>query len=233
MKNIALFVLLFLCVVAYAQQDTYVLVPKRYEFQKSDDQFQLNSLTKFLLEKQGFKVFFQDELPENLLKNPCELLKANVLNDSGVFASRLQLTLTDCLGNQVFVSEKGVSREKEFKKAYQEALRDAVSIGNKLALFKSNYSKRTVAEKPQIQENKNQESAPHEVLYAQAKNGGYQLVDSTPKVVMRLSNTSLPDVYIAQDEQKNYGILYKKESIYVFEFVENEDVKQKIFQVKF
>ena len=33
----------------------YVTVPNKFDFLKSDDQYQLNSLTKFLLEKKVFK----------------------------------------------------------------------------------------------------------------------------------------------------------------------------------
>ena len=34
----------------------YVLVPEKFDFLKSNDQYQLNSLTKFLLQKKGFTV---------------------------------------------------------------------------------------------------------------------------------------------------------------------------------
>ena len=59
-----------------------VIVPNRYAFQKEDNQYQLNMLTKFLLEKQEFKVYMESEAPAELLQNPCATLKADVKNQS-------------------------------------------------------------------------------------------------------------------------------------------------------
>lgn len=63
-----------------------------------------------------------------------------------------------------------------------------------------------------------------DVWYAQELDWGYQLVDSTPKVRMKLYKTSLSDVYLAESEGKN-GVVYQKEGEWWFEFVEG-DVKQ-------
>lgn len=63
-----------------------------------------------------------------------------------------------------------------------------------------------------------------DVWYAQELDWGYQLVDSTPKVRMKLYKTSLSDVYLAESEGKK-GVVYQKEGEWWFEFVEG-DVKQ-------
>ena len=73
-----------------------MIVPNRYAFQKEDNQYQLNMLTKFLLEKQGFKVYMESEAPAKLLQNPCDALKADVKNESNMMTSKVQLLLTDC-----------------------------------------------------------------------------------------------------------------------------------------
>ena len=49
----------------------YVVVPKKYEFLKEADKYQLNSLTKFLLEKENFVVFFDDDLSKEIANNRC------------------------------------------------------------------------------------------------------------------------------------------------------------------
>ncbi len=104
----------------------YVVVPQGYSFLKQNDKYQLNSLTKFLFNKYGFRAFMQgDKLPEDLISNGCKALQASVTKNSGLFVTKLMITLTDCNGNDVFKSSDGISREKEFKKAYHEALRDA------------------------------------------------------------------------------------------------------------
>ena len=241
------FLFLLLPILGLGQNsEVYVIVPKKYDFQKKDNDYQLNELTKFLLEKQNFKVFYEDDTPEEVLKNPCNSLRANVLNESGMFVSKLQLTLTDCSGKQVFASEMGKSREKDFKKAYHEALRQALSAGNKLADFRKNFksSENKVSENNIVTSNK-QISNPTAVsadnpilnepfLYAQPNELGFQLVDNTPKIVLKIQKTSLPDIYIAQDNEGNHGLFFKNTtSRYVFEFIKNGKLERKELNVKF
>lgn len=110
----------------------YVIVPEEYDFTEEPDKFQLNSLTKFLFEKQGFEAYMEnEELPEDLKSNRCKALFADVENESGLFVTKLVVVLMDCQNKKVFVSEEGRSREKDFKTAFQGALRDAfVSIAD-------------------------------------------------------------------------------------------------------
>lgn len=130
MKSIYVIILL-LCSVTYSvAQDLnsyqYVIVPNEFSFQKEPGQYQLNELTKFLLEKQGFQAFLEGEdLPQNVNPRGCETLRAQVKDDSNMFRTKLQLELRDCNNRQVFISETGISREKEFEKGFQEALRNA------------------------------------------------------------------------------------------------------------
>ena len=133
--SISLF-LMFGFSVLFAQKNInsykYILVPKQFEFQKSPDQHQLNSLTKFLFEKAGFTVLYTDDsFPEDLASNACLGLKAKVNNLSGMLSTKMNVELSDCYNNQVFSTKEGRSKEKEYKKAYQEALRSAfVDIEN-------------------------------------------------------------------------------------------------------
>ena len=104
----------------------YVSVPEKFDFLKESNQYQMNQLTKFLFEKYGFNVFMENEIkPSDLSMSPCNFLKASVLEDGGLFQTKLKVVLTNCANQEVFVSKEGISREKEYKKAFQEALRDA------------------------------------------------------------------------------------------------------------
>jgi len=104
----------------------YVLVPSSFEFLKEPNQYQLNELTKFLFEKYGFEAYLEDEeLPMELSQNRCKALIANVKSNSGLFSTKMVVVLKDCKNNQLFISEEGSSREKEYKIAYHEALRNA------------------------------------------------------------------------------------------------------------
>ncbi len=104
----------------------YILVPKQYEFQNSADQYQLNSLTKFLFKRAGFAVLFTDEsFPMDLSDNKCLALIASVNNASSILSTKLIIDLSDCHNQVVFSTKEGRSKEKEYKRAYQDALRDA------------------------------------------------------------------------------------------------------------
>lgn len=104
----------------------YIIVPNQYEFQKTADQYQLNSLTKFLFEKEDFTVFLgNDSFPKELAENPCTALKAIVRNDSGMFSTKVTIDLLDCYNAVIYSSPEGRSKIKDYKKGYQDAIRDA------------------------------------------------------------------------------------------------------------
>lgn len=104
----------------------YVTVPIRYNFLKKDDSYQLNSLTQFLFKKYGFHAILQgQDLPADLIANGCKGLQADVTKNSGLFVTKLVVTLKDCNGREVFASVEGTSKEKDFKTAFHAALRDA------------------------------------------------------------------------------------------------------------
>ncbi|WP_282081293.1 hypothetical protein [Aquimarina algiphila] len=125
----------------------YIIVPESYGFLKGNDTYQLNSLTKFLFNKYGFKAFLQsDNLPDELRRNGCSSLRADVKKRNGVFVTRLTIELTDCSGKVVFSSSEGSTREKDFKKAYQLALRDAFKDVEALNYTYSGYKEEIVAQ---------------------------------------------------------------------------------------
>ena len=131
MKNkVLLLVTLFMALSFYAQsnlnQYKYVIVPKKYDFLKEANKYQMNDLTKFLFEKQGFLTLMEGEnYPDDLLKNRCLALNLNVIDDSSLFKTKLSVILKDCNGKLVYTSNLGETREKDFTKAYQTALRNA------------------------------------------------------------------------------------------------------------
>lgn len=123
------FILISIC--GTAQKDLnnykYILVPETFEFTKSEDQYQLNSLLKFLFNRHGYEAYFSnDDLPEDLKNNRCLALNAEALKlKGGLFKTKMEIILKDCFGNIVMKSQIGESRVKDFKKAYTEAIRQA------------------------------------------------------------------------------------------------------------
>ena len=102
----------------------YILVPNQFEFQKSNDSYQINSLIKFLFEREGFNVLFENEsYPNDLAFNRCLALRVNLKDYSSLFSTKMRMDLIDCNNRLIFSSKEVKSKEKDFKKAYQEAVR--------------------------------------------------------------------------------------------------------------
>ena len=262
----------------------YVIVPAKYDFLKEADQYQLNSLTQFLFEKYGFQALIEGtNYPEDLLKNRCLALKSNLVKDSGMFKTKLAIELKNCNDQVVYTSEMGESREKEYRRAYTEAIREAfkyvetlnykyepktdatVAVSQEVEA-KSDVSKEIETLKQEIENLKKEKETVVEkvepkvevsdqvptlkavvkeivstktviptetasaVLYAQAIENGFQLVDSTPKVVYKIKKTSIPDVYLV--EGKN-ATLYKKDTNWILEYYDNNVLKQEVLNIKF
>ncbi|MDT0684861.1 hypothetical protein [Autumnicola psychrophila] len=144
MKIAILSIALFLTVTTVKSQNLneykYVIVPESFEFSDAPNEYQLNALTKFLFEKYNFNAFMKSEQkPSDLKANGCLGLYANVEEDSGLFVTKLVVLLENCDGEVIFRSEEGTSREKEFKAAHHEALREAFKS---LEELKYQYSER-------------------------------------------------------------------------------------------
>lgn len=133
----------------------HVKVPEKFEFLKEPNQYKLNELTEFLLDKYGFQAYMEGgEIPPEIRKNSCEGLTADVKNNSNMFRTKLQVILEDCNGRQVFVSEEGVSRIKDFEKSYHDALRKAFESLDKVDY---SYDSGEIAASPQVPDPQNQQ----------------------------------------------------------------------------
>ncbi len=127
--SISLF-LIFSFSVLFAQKSInsykYILVPKQFEFQRSTDQYQLNSLAKFLFERTGFTALFADEnFPADLASNSCLGLKVKINNESSLFSTKMNVELLNCYNQIIFTTKEGRSKAKDYKTAFHEALRIA------------------------------------------------------------------------------------------------------------
>ncbi len=72
-----------------------------------------------------------------------------------------------------------------------------------------------------------------ETWYAQPIANGYQLVDRTPKIRMKLVNTSRKDTYIALVDEQAKGTVYLSDGIWVHEFFEGGTLFRQPLQIKF
>jgi len=104
----------------------YIIVPKRFDFLRKENQYRVNSQTKYLFEKNGFTTLLKgQDYPDDLLANPCLGAEANVIDESNSFTSKVRISLTNCQDEVVYASEQGKSKEKEYAKSYSLALENA------------------------------------------------------------------------------------------------------------
>lgn len=130
MKNI--YLTLFLCFLgfkAFAQISLndykYVIVEKQFHFQNEPNEYNLNEMVKYQFEKIGFKVLLQDDkLPEELVSNYCLALNSEIVA-KGLLRTKATIFLRDCNGQIIFQSNEGVTKVKDFNRAYDLAIRDA------------------------------------------------------------------------------------------------------------
>lgn len=106
----------------------YISLPAKFETFKED--FGLADLLTKTLRSKNYTVIPSDKLqwPAEAKTNPCDVLIADVLNDSGFLRNKVMLQFKDC-HDKVISSIKGASSIKEYKEGYQDALnRTFVSI---------------------------------------------------------------------------------------------------------
>lgn len=247
----ALALLLFLAgTVAFAQSVNdykYVIVPAKFDFLKNPNQYNMNALTKSLLEKYGFVVFYDTEnLPAEVSDYNCNKLYADVTSNGGFMKTKIQVKLKDCKGNVLFATQEGQSREKEYQISYTMALRDTSKSFDELQ-YKYNGSGISV-ERSTIKTTNDgttikQEIIPtkatavadtsgKETFFAQPVPNGYQLVDSTPKVVMKIYNTSTKDTFIAEKGELR-GLLKNDNGNWIFEYYLDGKPMSEILNIKF
>lgn len=232
-----LFALHFVVAQTRVNQYQYVIVPAQFNFVSEPDQYRLNTLTKLLFEKYGFKVFFDtDTLPKALADSKCDKLYANVISFGSFMMTKMKVQLKDCNNNLVYESGVGKSKEKEYQVTYTKALRDAFQSFDSLNYHYAPAEKEVVQ---QIQTPKTGTVIRNEpfdgeavVLYAQPILNGYQLVDATPKVVMKIFKTSSPNTYTAIKGNVQ-GVLILKDNAWFFENYQNDQLVSEKVNVKF
>lgn len=261
----------------------YIIVPKKYDFLKDADKYQINSLTKFLFNKYGYTALFEDDtFPEDLANDRCLALKVDVEKIKKSFLSiKLKINLRDCNDILISRSKEGKSREKEFKTAYNLALREAFEtyqfysykyvpneesqeiksdktiveteteaskvkeaqqeieqLKQELEALKEEKAVETAKVEPDIEMSPSNTSisqsidlkADAKLLYAQPIDKGFQVVDSTPKVVMILLETPKENIFIVKDQN---AMVYKEDGFWYISKYEGETSSLERLSIKF
>ena len=273
MKSKFLFLMLFIAGCGFSQTvNDYkaVVIPLKYDFQKTENQYRLQTITKMDLQKAGFQAFYANEAIPAEFQDRCSLLYVGVEKENAFLVTKLYITFKDCYGTIVFQSVIAKSREKEFEAAYSEALNEAfksVYVLNYKYNGNTNFSSKAgiTAQSLQVMAAPTvvaPTSAAHAVavipvaavpvvaipasnnagttsntmasglLYAQPTSYGYQLIDSEPKVVMKVYKTSNPASYMAKKGDIQ-GALVSKDNQWFFEYYQNDKLISEKIDVKF
>ncbi len=292
----------------------YIVVPKRFDGFRKENQHQTSTLIKYLFSKKGFLTIYDDNLPVDLSIDRCLGLYVDLIENSSMFTTKTILALKDCKGEEVFLSEEGKSKNKDYKGAFNEAITEAFDSFESLnytyvpkegekeeeapvtVSFKNDIKK--VVEKPDLKRQQDrlvEEISTEEVqyykdrtpietdikmaestsekktveqiatkdersfksmepvqtdykkgelagstvskisrgtLYAQELPNGYQLVDSTPKIQLKIFKSSMPNVYIAKGDSRD-GVVYTSDGKWFFEYHEGGQIVKEELNIKF
>jgi hypothetical protein len=242
MKKV-LFLLLFLATSLGFSQSVndykYAIVPSKFEFLKNKDQYRLNTLTKLLMEKYGFVTYFDtDILPVEVAETNCNKVFVEVQSTGNLFSTKITVVLKDCKNAVLFTTSIGKSKEKEYQVAYNQALREAFSSFDKLG-YKYNESSNinennnsNISVKSSNFVNESDDKSNVVALFAQPIENGFQIIDTTPKVLLKIYKTSIPSCFIAYKDTIQ-GVLVNKCKQWFFEYFSNSKVISEKMEIKF
>ncbi len=244
MKKVLFVFTLFVSFFVQAQENSdvnsfkYVIVPVKLDFLSEPDQYQTSSLSKFLFEKSGFTTFLSNDVfPDDLSKDRCLALTANIKKKSAFLATKLYVELIDCRNNVVFKTDVFGTKEKKYTKAYREVLRKAFKPiqGLNYAYKKPESTPETKIEavkkeKVEVQpktKTVTKSSLPKlSKLIAKPIKNGFDLIDSKSTRVYQILKTKAEGVFIIKGKN---GTMYKEGNYWIAEFYNsnNELIKKK------
>ncbi len=248
MKKIFLLFIMLLSIASGAQSVNdykYALVPEKFSIFKNKNQYRLNTYTKMYMKNYGFETYYDSEVqPFDFSNVNCNKVYVDLIEKNNLFITKIAVVLKDCRGNVLATSKMVSTKEKDLAKAYSNLLKEAFESFAELKDYKYNGKVMSVA----VPDNTNntvtntigtaQETVANtqinttDQLFAQPIANGYQLVDSEPKVVMKIYKTSAKDFYTAVKGELQ-GALVSKNGEWYFEYYKNEVLVSEKINVKF
>lgn len=266
MKKQFLFLLLLVSSFGIAQTlNDYktVVVPLKFEFLKSENQYRISTLSKFNLNKVGFDVYYSNQVvPDDI--NRCAVLNYDIVKESGFLTTKLYITFKDCYGKIVYQSQIGLSREKDFQLAYTDALNKAFASLYELEYQFNGGANVALEEKPEKPEKRekvekvekiervekvekveevkqsipatvvvNKSLDPNELLYAQPLAGGNYQLIDSKPSVVMKIYKTSDANSFLAQKGNQQGVLIKKENQWFFEYYQDDKLVSEKINVKF
>ena len=241
-KNIFLSAFLFSMLTLAQENYEVIIMPKKFDFLREENQYNLNTMCKLFFEKEGYAVYYENDImPKEVANNRCNALFLDLVENNSIFKTKVKVELKDCQNNLISFSEEGETREKNLNRAYNEVTRFALKSmeGYK---FKNEYASKVDNEKTEeikplkpevasdvpVKEN----NTKYSVLYSKITKNGYNLVDVNGNVKFELLKTSNPTIFIAKKENLQ-GIFTLNGQNSKFESYQNDELVVEEVEVKF
>ncbi len=232
MKKYIVLLLLFsaVCFAQNINEYKYATVPAKFSFLKEENQYNLNLLTKMYLQKYGFETYYNNETaPDDFVNSNCNKIFVDIVNNSNMFTTKLKVVIKDCKNNILISSEEGASREKEYKVAYNEALRMAFDNFSVLKAHKFQPSQKRLEI---IGEPVTNQMVIKKYNVVATKNGFNLIIADSDYKIFQIFKTSSIDVFIGNRDNVS-GVLIKKTDNWFFEYYQNDKLVSEKVEVKF
>ena len=212
----------------------YVIVPKKFTVFKDENHLRTSTLLKHLFEKADFNVLYDDELPEDLYKDPCIAATTDLIKQSSMFQTKITIIMKDCEGNVVFSSTEGASRSKDYQEAYHEAIKESFVpfevMGYQYKPVKKEESTVTVSFEDDIKQVGNNKEAkmasdavviqvatPDEQLYKsnEPEPSDYKKAESSQQTVKEEVEEDSKEIYMAKALSNGFELISKDAQVWL------------------
>ena len=233
----------------------YIIVKSTFDFLKQVDRYRTSSFTKFLFEKEGFKVYLDNEqLPEELYYNKCKAMFVDIKDDSNLFYTKNFIELLDCNNNLIHTSQIGKSKLKDYEKTYRQSIRNAFSTFKNLDSVYTSFSSVKITKSIKKESNleivtkpkeikqeiikptenssnsENKNNSGYSTLTAQDNSSGYQLLNTKNEVIFIILKTGNQNRFIIKNKN---GSLINKGSYWLAEYYEDQKLITEKIKINF
>ena len=235
-KYLVLFLLSsFVGIAQNLNEYKYAILPSKFAFSKEENAHNLNAISKMYLQKYGFETYFHNEAaPDEFILSYCNKIFVDVTENSSIFITKLKITIKDCKGTILATSEQGTSKEKEYRVAYNEALRMAF---DNFSLLKTHQFQPSQKSLGLIGEPLQKAIAQGQIVDKKynviATETGYNLIAvASDYKLFQLFKTTSNDIYLAKRDFIS-GVLLKRDSNWFFEYYEGTILKSELINITF
>jgi len=245
MKKTTTIIAVFCTVFSYAQKVSdyqYIAIPEKFSGFKNNQYGVDTALSKALKAKKYVVVSGnQSQWPQEVNSNPCSILNADVVNDSGLLRNRIILEFKDC-NNKVIFSQKASTIIKEYVEGFQDALKQAlvtVPVSNPKAIIPTvpaDRSEINITDSPPSDDHRTGKYTNGKLSLQKVQIDANQFIlveanDSTPYATFR--STTKKDVFKVKLKNGETTIGYFENGNIIIEILQpNGDYSKDIFSIK-